>query len=99
MKKLGLVLIVVSMLACFSFANPFVEAGGDSWSVLEGDLDAVTTAINGMQPTITGRSWLYCLCSLGYLSCSWLSNLLRGSSSLFQSSELEEGGRVRLPFF
>lgn len=54
MKKLGLVLIVVSMLACFSFANPFVEAGGDSWSVLEGDLDAVTTAISGMQPTITG---------------------------------------------
>jgi len=54
MKKLGLVLIVVSMLACFSFANPFVEAGGDSWSVLEGDLDAVTTAVSGMQPTITG---------------------------------------------
>ena len=54
MKKLGLVLIVVSMLACFSFANPFVEAGGDSCSVLEGDLDAVTTAVSGMQPTITG---------------------------------------------
>lgn len=54
MKKLGLVLTVVSMLACFSFANPFVEAGGDAWGVLEGDLEAVTSAVSGMQPTITG---------------------------------------------
>lgn len=52
--KLFAVLIVLVAMFVPALANPFVAGGSDSWATLEGDLTDVTTALSGMQTTITG---------------------------------------------
>lgn len=52
--KLFAVLIVLVAMFVPALANPFVAGGSDSWVTLEGDLTDVTTALSGMQTTITG---------------------------------------------
>ena len=52
--KLFAVLIVLVAMFVPALANPFVAGGSDSWATLEGDLSDVTTALSGMQTTITG---------------------------------------------
>lgn len=52
--KLFAVLVVLVAMFVPALANPFVAGGSDSWATLEGDLTDVTTALSGMQTTITG---------------------------------------------
>ncbi len=54
MRKLVLVLVLVS-IALLGFANPFAtQSGSESFQLMEDTVDAVVSGMNGMQSTITG---------------------------------------------